>query len=57
MFSLIVAVVERLAPGLQVIITDHADLDDPKFQETLIERWRRGAKLVPTEWLDKRSTA
>jgi len=50
MFSLISDVVEQLAPGFQVIITDHADLDDPRFQSALVERWRRGVKLVPADW-------
>jgi hypothetical protein len=30
MFALIFRVVEELAPELQVIITDHADIDDPR---------------------------
>jgi hypothetical protein len=53
MFALIGDVVEELAPGLQVIITDHADLDDQKFQAALVERWRRGNKLVPQDWTEQ----
>jgi hypothetical protein len=50
-FALIFRVVEELAPELQVIITDHADIDDPRFQDAIVERWRGGAKLVPAAWL------
>lgn len=50
MFRLIFDVVESLTPNFQVIITDHADLPDPWFQEAIVERWRGGRFLVPDEW-------
>ncbi len=50
MFMLLFEVVHELSPGLQVIITDHADLDDEQFQAAVVERWRRGEKLVPSSW-------
>lgn len=52
MFSLLFDIVQTLAPNLQVIITDHADLEDDRFQRAIVERWRRGAKLVPEAWRD-----
>lgn len=37
------------APGLQVIMTEHADLTD-WYSNAVVERWRRGLKLVPEDW-------
>jgi hypothetical protein len=50
LFSLIFDVVGGASNGLQVIITDHADLADESFQNAIIERWRGGVKLVPESW-------
>lgn len=50
MFTLIKNVVAALAPNFQVIITEHADIDEPWYQEAVVERWRNGAALVPSEW-------
>lgn len=36
----------------QVIVIDHADLDEDWFQDSVIERWRDGQALVPNSWLD-----
>jgi len=38
------------APGVQVIITEHADINEPWFQDAVAERWRQGKKLVPDDW-------
>lgn len=53
MYNLIFDVVETLSPEFQVIITDHADLKEEKFQKSVIERWRNGNKLIPINWYDK----
>lgn len=50
MFELIFEVVRNVAPGLQIIITEHADIDEDWYREAVVERWRDGAKLVPEEW-------
>jgi hypothetical protein len=55
LFRLIFDVTERLGGGLQVIITDHADLNEPWFRDAVIERWRGGAKLVPASWFQQSS--
>lgn len=39
-----------LAPRLQVIVTDHADLGDEQFKSAVIERWRGDKKLIPLDW-------
>ena len=50
MFKLIFEVVAARASGLQVIITEHADLDEDWYSSAVIERWREGIKLVPEDW-------
>ena len=52
MFQLALKVVKELAPKFQVIITDHADIAEPWFQDSVIQRWRKGEKLVPLEWVE-----
>ncbi|AJW71228.1 DUF3732 domain-containing protein [Nitrosopumilus adriaticus] len=39
-------------PEFQVIITDHADINDKKFQSVINERWRDGMALIPREWIE-----
>jgi len=50
MFELIFKAVAEVTPGLQVIMTEHADLGEDWYSEAVAERWRRGLKLVPEEW-------
>lgn len=50
MFRFVLDVVEQLSPGFQVVITEHADINEDWYQGAIIERWRGGAKLVPEEW-------
>lgn len=42
--------VKDLESEMQVIIVDHADINEPYFQEAVVEKWWDGTKLVPTEW-------
>ncbi|MHC5202472.1 DUF3732 domain-containing protein [Myroides sp. LJL119] len=50
MFDFIFDVVESLSPNLQVIITDHAYLQNDRFKKSVNEIWRYGLKLIPEEW-------
>jgi len=50
MYQLALKLVQLLSPEFQIIITDHANINQPWFQECIIERWREGQKLVPPEW-------
>ena len=50
MFKLVFSVVQKLKKQFQVIITDHADLDDKKFQSSITQRWRNGVALIPEDW-------
>jgi hypothetical protein len=52
MFKLLKQVCEELFPNFQVIVTEHANLPEPWFQEMLIEPpWREGRALIPQHWL------
>jgi hypothetical protein len=42
--------INELHPDMQVIIVDHADINEDYFQNAVIEKWWNGAKLVPTDW-------
>jgi hypothetical protein len=50
MYKVAYDVTQSLNPSFQMIITDHADLDEDWFQESVIERWRGKNKLVPESW-------
>ncbi len=42
---------EELAPGFQIIVTEHANLRDEWFQAALIEKpWSKPPALVPDNW-------
>ncbi|MFW5852501.1 MAG: DUF3732 domain-containing protein, partial [Nanoarchaeota archaeon] len=50
MFELVIEVINEVEPNLQVIVTEHADIDKEWYQEAIVERWRDGVKLVPEDW-------
>jgi hypothetical protein len=50
MLQLVFNAVKEVAPGLQVIITEHADINEDWYQAAVVERWRGGLKLVPEDW-------
>ena len=53
MFGLLFSLCEELAPELQIIVLEHATLDDSRFQDALVEEpWfgRRG--LIPDDWIE-----
>jgi len=50
MFRLVFDVVKGIAPGFQVVITEHADISEDWYQQAVVERWRGGPKLVPEDW-------
>ncbi|MEW8441487.1 MAG: DUF3732 domain-containing protein [Candidatus Thiodiazotropha taylori] len=55
MFELIFNAVNEVNPGLQVIITEHADINETWYQNAICERWREGLKLVPEDWPSRTS--
>lgn len=51
MLKLVVDVVQDIAPGFQVVITEHAEVAEDWYQKAVVERWRGGRKLVPEDWI------
>ena len=51
LFRLLYDVVGELAPRLQIIVCDHANLPEAWFQGSVVQNWRNGRKLIPQEWL------
>ncbi|MEU0948829.1 DUF3732 domain-containing protein [Streptomyces canus] len=53
LYKTIQASVEALRGGFQVIVVEHADLDDEPFRSAVRARWRRsnGEALVPEHWI------
>jgi hypothetical protein len=53
LFRLIYDLARELAPDMQIIVSDHANLDEPWFQESVRHNWRGGRKLIPAAWIDE----
>jgi hypothetical protein len=51
LFKVLSDAAKELTPGLQIIVLDHADLKRDWFEDAVIERWRKGKKLVPLDWI------
>jgi hypothetical protein len=51
LFKVLSDAAKELTPGLQIIVLDHADLKRDWFEDAVVERWRKGKKLVPTDWI------
>lgn len=52
MFNLLFEVTQDLSPNFQIIVIEHANLQDVRFQEALVEEpWTDGRALIPKEWL------
>lgn len=54
-FALLRDTANRLDGRLQVIVLDHADFDEPWFDQAVIERWRDGNALIPRAWYEPSS--
>lgn len=51
LFGLLLKFTEQDCPNFQIIVTEHANLNDDWFQACLVEApWRRPPCLVPLEW-------
>jgi hypothetical protein len=52
MFDFLFDTAERLSPNLQIIVTEHANINNERFQQALVEEpWHGGRALIPQEWL------
>ena len=52
MFQLLHDVAEDLAPDLQIIVCDHANLPEEWFRDSVAHNWRDGEALIPQSWLN-----
>ncbi|MEU7839243.1 DUF3732 domain-containing protein [Nonomuraea sp. NPDC049129] len=53
LFRLIYDVVRELAPDMQIIVCDHANLPEEWFRNSVMHNWRNGEKLIPQSWIDE----
>lgn len=51
-FSLMRDVVMELDGNFQIIVCDHANLADEWFQNAVVDNWRNGVALIPSDWLE-----
>lgn len=52
MYDLLFNVCEELYPDLQIIVLDHANIKDNRFQRSLVEKpWRNDQALIPKHWI------
>jgi hypothetical protein len=51
MFQFLARTVGELNSKFQIIVMDHADLDEKEFQDAVVARWRSGDALIPKEWI------
>jgi FtsZ-binding cell division protein ZapB len=51
MFQFLARAVSQLSPKFQIIVMDHADLNEKEFQGSVVARWRSGDALIPKEWI------
>jgi Protein of unknown function (DUF3732) len=53
MFEILLRFTQQDVPGFQLIVTEHANLSDKWFQDTLVEEsWTKPPALVPEDWQD-----
>lgn len=53
LYQFILNRVKELDGKIQVIIVDHANLNNKEFQDAVIEKWWDGTKLIPDSWYIK----
>jgi hypothetical protein len=56
LFDLMHKTCSDIGDQFQVIILDHAHLDDEWFEAAIVEEWRRGKFLVPPTWDTRTAT-
>ncbi len=58
LFELLLKFTQEDVPGFQLIVTEHANLRDPWFQNALVEEpWTKPPALVPESWPVQQSRA
>ncbi|TDX44479.1 DUF3732 domain-containing protein [Orenia marismortui] len=56
LYNFIFDFIEDYVPEFQIIVTDHADLVDDRFQSSVVERWRDNNALIPENWINDQSS-
>lgn len=57
LFELLLKFTVEEAPGFQLIVTEHANLAEPWFQDALVEApWAKPPALVPEQWPQEAAT-
>lgn len=52
-FSFIQNRVREICPNMQIIVVDHADIQEEYFQDSIVEKWwDDGQCLIPPDWID-----
>ena len=51
LFRLLHRYCTELVPGMQIIVTDHVELLENWFTDSMVARWRDGDALIPQSWL------
>ena len=55
MFKFIIDRTNEMGGEFQVIMTEHANIQDEDFQHNVIQKWYEGDKLIPEEWYMEQS--
>ncbi len=52
-YKFIYKFVQELSPNMQIIVVDHADIQEDYFQDSVIEKWwDKGDGLIPLDWIN-----
>jgi len=55
MFRFIIDRTNEMGGAFQVILTEHANINDADFQAHVVEEWYKGNKLIPEDWYTEQS--
>lgn len=51
MYKWLINSVHQSRVKFQLIVVDHADLQDEQFQACVVQKWRGGNALIPNDWI------
>lgn len=54
MFKFIIDRTDEMMGNFQVIVTEHANIQEDDFQQNVVERWYDGKKLIPEDWYNEK---
>lgn len=56
LFEVIYGYCQRLTPSMQIIVSDHVELLNSWFRDSIAQRWRDGIAFVPSNWPERPAT-